>query len=136
MDPNIGIVLVVIAGALVAEVAILLGLLVGAWRASSRLSARLDRIERDMRPRVESIVDGFSRVADGVSRLSEDAQRQLAHVESAVTEATGRVRSTGETVERVTRHPAGLLAAALALTVARRFAARRPVAAAGGPETP
>jgi len=136
MPPNTETVLTVIAGALVFQALVLLGALAWAWSASRRLGERLDRLERDVRPRLDSVTDGFARVADGVSRLSEDAQRQLASVESAVNEATGRVRTTGETVERVTRHPAGLLAAALALTVARRFTSRRPAAAAPGVAAP
>jgi hypothetical protein len=136
MQTNTDFALTVIAAALVAQVLVLLGSLAWAWSASRRLGRRLDHLERDLQPRLGSVTDGFARLADGLSRLSEDAHRQLAQVESAVSEASGRVRSTGETVERVTHHPAGLLAAALALTVARRFAGRRPTTVGGAETSP
>jgi hypothetical protein len=132
MNLNTDVFLAVIAAALVVQVLLLVASLAWARGAARRAGERLDRVERELRPRLESLTDGFARVTDSVSSLSDDAQRQLAQVESAVVEATGRVRSTGETVGRVTHHPAGLLAAALALTIVRRFTRRRPLSTPGG----
>jgi len=120
----------VIAAAALLQAAILVAVLVGARRLARVTSARVDALERELRPHLARVGE----VADGIARLSDRAQRQFTDVESAIGDATDRVRRTGDVVERAVRQPAGAFAAALVFTVARRLLARRAARAGSAPE--
>ncbi len=120
----------VIAAASLVQAAVLLGVLVGVYRLARVASERADALERELRPQLARL----GQVAEGIAQLSDRAQRQFSDVESAIGDATDRVRRTGDVVERVVRQPAGAFAAALVFTVARRFLARRAARARSAPE--
>ncbi len=130
MDSIAYVFLGVIAAASVVQAAVLIGVLLGAYRLARVASERVDTLERELRPQLTRL----GQVADGIAQLSDRAQRQFTDVESAIGDATDRVRRTGDVVERVVRQPAGAFAAALVFTVARRFLARRAARAGSAPE--
>ncbi len=121
MDPIGYVFLGVIAVATLVQAVVLIGALAAGLRIASGLARRLDALEQDARPQLARL----GQIADGLAEVSGRAQRQFADVESAIGDATDRVRRTGEAVERVVQRPTGLLAAALVFSVARHDLARR-----------
>lgn len=121
MDSVAYVFLGVIAAASLVQAAVMVGLLVGAYRAGGRLERRVAGLEDELRPQLMRLRE----VADGVSRISERVQGRMPEIESAIGEATDHMRRTGDAVERAVSRPLGVLAAALAFTVARRYLARR-----------
>jgi hypothetical protein len=115
----------VIAAASLTQAVLLTVMLVAALRAARTTRERLERLEQELRPQLARL----GQVADGIAVISERAQRQFADVESAIGDATDRVRRTGEVVERVVRRPAGLVAAAVVFSVAKRMLGRREAGA-------
>lgn len=111
----------VIAVASLVQAAVVVGLLLGGHRLADSVARRLDALEREARPQLAHL----GQIADGLAEVSGRAKRQFADVESAIGDATDRVRRTGEAVERVVSRPAGLVAAAVVFTVARRWLERR-----------
>lgn len=111
----------VIATASLVQAAVLIGVLVGGYRLSRTLARRIDALEQEARPQLARL----GQIADGLAEVSGRAKQQFADVESAIGDATNRVRRTGEAVERVVNRPAGLVAAAVVFTVARRWLERR-----------
>ena len=112
------------AASLVQAVALMVVLVAGA-RLAQATRDRLDRLEQELRPQLIRL----GQAADGIALMSEAAQRQFADVESAIGDATDRVRRTGEVMERVVRRPAGLVAAAVVFSVAKRLLGRRQTGA-------
>ncbi len=98
----------VIAAASLVQAVVLVGVLMGAYRLARVTSDRVDALERELRPQLTRL----GQVAEGLAHLSDRAQRQFTDVESAIGDATDRVRRTGDVVERVVRQPAGAFAAA------------------------
>lgn len=111
----------VIAAASIVQAVALVAVLVGGYRLARTVAGRLDLLEQELRPQLARM----AHIADGLAHVSDRAQRQFADVEHAIGDATDRVRRTGEAVERVVHRPAGLVAAALVFTVARRWLERR-----------
>jgi methyl-accepting chemotaxis protein len=121
MDPIGYVFLGVIAAASLVQAVVLIAVLVSARRLAQSAGERVDALERELRPQLTRL----GQVADGIAQLSDRAQRRFTDVESAIGDATDKVRRTGDVVERVVRQPAGAFAAALVFTVARRLLARR-----------
>jgi methyl-accepting chemotaxis protein len=114
-----------IAAASLVQAIALVVLLVAGARLARSTRTRLDRLEQELRPQLIRL----GQVADGLAVMSDRAQRQFADVESAIGDATDRVRRTGEVMERVVRRPAGLVAAAVVFSVAKRLLGRRETGA-------
>jgi methyl-accepting chemotaxis protein len=121
MDSTGNLLLGVIALAALVQAAALIAVLVGGVRVARTTRARLDALERELRPQLVRL----GQVADGLASMSDRAQRQFAEVESVIGDASDRMRRTGEVVERVVRRPAGLVAAAVVFSVAKRLLGRR-----------
>ena len=111
----------VIAAASLVQAAVLIAALLAGYRLAGSVTHRLDALEQEARPQLARL----GQIADGLADVSGRARRQFADVESAIGDATDRVRRTGEAVERLVSRPAGLVAAAVVFTVARRWLQRR-----------
>lgn len=125
MDSIGHLLLGVIAAASLVQAIVLVALLVAGARLARSTRERIDKLEQELRPQFARL----GQVADGIAVMSDRAQRQFADVESAIGDATDRVRRTGEVMERVVRRPAGLVAAAVVFSVAKRLLGRRQTGA-------
>lgn len=125
MDSIGNLLLGVIAAASLVQAIVLVALLVAGARLARSTRERIDKLEQELRPQFARL----GQVADGIAVMSDRAQRQFADVESAIGHATDRVRRTGEVMERVVRRPAGLVAAAVVFSVAKRLLGRRQTGA-------
>jgi methyl-accepting chemotaxis protein len=125
MDSIGNLLLGVIAAASLVQAIVLVALLVAGARLARSTRERIDKLEQELRPQIARL----GQVADGIAVMSDRAQRQFADVESAIGHATDRVRRTGEVMERVVRRPAGLVAAAVVFSVAKRLLGRRQTGA-------
>jgi hypothetical protein len=121
MDSVGNVLLGVIAVALAVQAIATVAFAVVAARAARDVSARIGGLERELRPQLARL----AAVADDLSRVSQRASHQFSQVETAVADATDRLRRTGEAVERVASRPAGLLAAAVVFALTRRYLAGR-----------
>ncbi len=121
MDSLGHVLLAAIAVGSLMQAAVMIGALVGARRLGGRMESRMAALEQELRGQLARI----GVLVDHIERLAEGLQRQMPEIESALGDATERMRRTGEAVERVVRGPVGLVAAAMVFTAASRFVARR-----------
>lgn len=111
----------VIAVATLAQTLVVASFAASARRAAARTDERLASLQEQLRPQMTRL----GQLADSLSRIADGVEREMPHIQSTIGDATDRVKRTGEAVERVVQRPAGLLAAALAYSLARRYLARR-----------
>jgi len=78
---------------------------------SRRFAARLDGVERDVRPHLERMGD----VIENVAQLTAGAARRLPQIESTVEDTLHKLRRTTDLVETLALKPLQPVAKALAL---------------------
>jgi hypothetical protein len=93
----------VIALASVVQAACVVGLIVAGLRLGRRLDALQDKVDRELRPSIDSL----SRLARNLSEVSDLAVLQARRVDDLLAETVGKVEDTLELVRRVIIRPLG-----------------------------
>lgn len=93
----------VIALASVVQAACIVGLIVAGLRLGRRLDALQDKIDRELRPTIDSL----SRLTRNLSEVSDLAVLQARRVDDLLADTVGKVEDTLELVRRVIVRPLG-----------------------------
>jgi hypothetical protein len=105
------VVLAVIAASSVVQAVVTIGLARAGQRLGQRLEDLQQRLDRDLRPTLESL----SRVSRNIAEISDLATRETRRAAEVVGEALGRLEGASDALQRFVMRPLGPLTSVLSL---------------------